>query len=411
MRGNGTGAYRWLAGAFGFYRRYHMNAPVTFKDEGITRLIEDHANEAYADYPIRWATREFELGSTFTSPSWGAALYHQSSYRWKSLTITAALRLDYEHARLNYRSTTHTGYDIIERASGALYRHDDIDIDDGGTLNKHFLQLLPKFSLSYSPDKRFTAWLSVAKGYKAGGFNTQMFSDVLQQRLMGMMGIGASYDIDRVVGYEPEKAWNYEAGVKFDLADGRFQAQFDAFYIDCRDRQLTTFPDGTTTGRVMTNAGKTRSAGIEAQLTATPLTGLTFIANYGFCDARFIEYNDGRADYHDKRVPYSPEHTLYLQTLYTVPLYASPWFKDLTFDVNLRGAGDIYWNEANTLRQPFYALLGAGVTLAGDEYSLQLWGRNLTSTHYDTFYFVSIGHEFLQRGHGIQFGATLQLHF
>ncbi len=409
-RGNGTGDYGWLAGVFGFYRRYHMNAPVTFKDVGIARLIEEHANEAYADYPIRWASREFVLGSDFISPSWGVAIYHQSSYTWKRLTATAALRLDYEHARLNYRSSTHTGYDIIERATGELFRHDNIDIDDSGTLNKHFLQLLPKFTLTYTFSKH-SAWLSVAKGYKAGGFNTQMFSDVLQQRLMGMMGIGASYDVDRVVGYKPEKAWNYEVGVKLYLADGRFKAQLDAFYIDCRDRQLTTFPDGTTTGRVMTNAGKTRSVGVEAQITAIPLTRLTLTANYGYCDARFIDYNDGRADYRDKRVPYSPEHTLYLQGLYTVPLNRGPWFSDLTFDVNARGIGDIYWNEANTQRQPFYMLLGAGVTLAGDGYTLQLWGRNLTNTRYNTFYFVSIGHEFLQRGHDRQFGLTLSLHF
>ncbi len=410
-RSNNTRAYSWLAGAFGFYRRYHMLAPVTFKDEGIARLIEDHANEAYGDYPIRWSSRQFVLGSDFISPSWGVALYHQSSYEWNHFTFTGALRLDYEHASLTYRSTTHTGYDIIERATGTLYRHDDIDIDNSGKLKKDFLQLLPKFSITYSPNKRFSAWLSVAKGYKAGGFNTQMFSDVLQQRLMGMMGIGASYDVDRVVGYKPEKAWNYEAGVKLDLADGRLKAQFNAFYIDCRDRQLTTFPDGTTTGRVMTNAGKTRSAGVEAQVTAIPFKNFTLTANYGYCDARFVEYNNGRADYHNKRVPYSPEHTLYLQALYTVPLNGSPWFKDLIFDVNARGIGDIYWNEANTQRQPFYALLGAGITLAGDDYTLQLWGRNLTSTRYNTFYFVSIQHEFLQRGHGIQFGATLNLHF
>ena len=61
------------------------------------------------------------------------------------------------------------------------------------------------------------------------------------------------------------------------------------------------------------------------------------------------------------------------------------------------------------MRQPFYAQLGASVTLAGKRYSLQVWGRNLTDTQFSTFYFVSIGHEFLQRGQGRTVGAPLRV--
>ena len=63
------------------------------------------------------------------------------------------------------------------------------------------------------------------------------------------------------------------------------------------------------------------------------------------------------------------------------------------------------------MTQPFYALLGANATLQLKHIGLQLWGTNLTGTRYRTFYFVSIGHEFLQRGHGRALGATLRLNF
>lgn len=411
-RGDDSSAYKWLVGAFGFYRRYKMDAPVTFKDTGIARLIEDHINSVNPYYPVVWNERSFVLGSRFTNPTWGVALYHQSSYDWKRFTFTAGLRLDYEHTSLNHHSETHTGYRVIDAATGEIFHSNNIDIDDGGSLSKHFTELLPKFSITYHLPTagESSIYASVSKGYKAGGFNTQMFSDVLQQRLMGIMGIGAAYDINDIVGYKPEKAWNYEIGGHFESANRRVRGDIALFYIDCSDRQMTIFPDGTTTGRIMTNAGKTRSVGAEASLGVNFTDNLGMNLSYGYCDARFVRYNDGKADYKDKHVPYCPQHTLFAQAFYTYNFKGgSDWAQSITLDASLKGTGEIYWNEANTQRQPFYALLGSSITLAGKHYSLQLWGQNLTGTRYNTFYFVSISHEFLQRGRSRMLGATLRI--
>ena len=411
-RGKDNGAYKWLVGAFGFYRRYKMDAPVTFKDTGIAELIESHINDVNPYYPVVWNERSFILGSNFTNPTWGVALYHQSSYDWQRFTFTAGLRLDYEHASLNHHSETHTGYQVIEAATGTVYHSENIDIDDGGSLSKHFTELLPKFSITYHLPTagESSLYASVSKGYKAGGFNTQMFSDVLQQRLMGIMGIGAAYDIDDIVSYRPEKAWNYELGCHFESVNRRIKGDIALFYIDCRDRQMTIFPDGTTTGRIMTNAGKTRSLGAEASAKILFTDDFGMNLSYGYCDARFVRYNDGKADYKDKHVPYCPQHTLFAQAFYTYNFKRnSDWVQSITLDASVKGTGEIYWNEANTLRQPFYALLGSSITLTGKHYSLQLWGQNLTGTSYSTFYFVSISHDFLQRGKGRMLGATLRI--
>ena len=403
--------YQWTAGAFGYYRHTSMQAPVTFKDTGIAELIEGHRNEALPNYPIRWDTRTFVLGSEFVMPTWGAALYHQSSYHWRRFTFTAGLRLDYEHATLRYHSHTQTGYSTIRQADNTVFAHDDINIDDHNTLKKDFVQLLPKVSIAYdfATSQPLSITATVAKGSKSGGFNTQMFSDVLQQRLMRLMGIGASYDANEIVGYRPEKAWNFELGLHWTGCDGRLSTDVSVFYMDCRDRQMTIFPDGTTTGRVMTNAGKTRNWGGELTVHAAPWTGGNVLVTYGLTNARFVEYNDGKADYRHRHVPYSPGNTLFGQLTHQFAFTGSEWARSLTLDANVRATGEIYWNEANTMRQPFYALLGGSATLAGKHYSLQLWGRNLTGTRFSTFYFVSIGHEFLQRGPGRTFGATLRI--
>ena len=402
--------YNWLTGASGFYRRYRMDAPVTFYDYGIDQFIERHVNEYNPAYPIAWDSRSFVLGSHFTSPSWGAAFYHESSYCWGQWTLQAGLRLDYEHARLNYNSVTHTGYTIYIQQTGDIFAHESIDIDDHGRLNKDFFDVLPNVSLTWHPwpGKNHTVYLAASRGSKAGGFNTQMFSDVLQQRLMGMMGVGLQYDVDKMVGYKPEKAWNYELGGHFECWGARVQSDLDVFFMDCRDRQLTVFPPGTTTGRMMTNAGKTHSWGAEFAMSVAPndLTHLNI--SYGFTHATFKDYNDGKNDYEGKRVPYAPIHTLFAEASQSVKIGGDA-NKMLTVAANVRAVGDIYWDEANTLRQPFYALLGASITWQQKHYSLQLWGRNLTDTQYKTFYFVSIQHPFLQRGHGRSLGATLRI--
>ena len=413
-RGN-AGFYSWTAGVFGFYKHLDMDAPVTFLDYGISQLIEKYRNAANPQYPIAWDTRSFPLNSSFTIPTAGAAAYHESNFtvgRWR---FTAGLRLDYEHVRMRYRSGCRSGYTVlqtVEDGSTAPYAHIDVNIDENGRLSRSFVELLPKFAVMYSLDGSAdnNVYATVSKGYKAGGFNTQMFSDILQQDLMGLMGINATYDVDEVVGYRPEKSWNYEVGAHLQTADGRLRGDAALFYIDCRDQQLTVFPNGNTTGRMMTNAGRTRSFGAEVQLSVDRVGPFSFCFSYGYTDARFRKFNNGIADYRGKRVPYAPQNTVFAQAVYRRDC-GGALLDDITADVNVRAAGDIYWNEANTLSQPLYAQLGASVTLRRGCASLQLWGENLTDTRFSTFYFVSIGNEFVQRGRPLRFGATLRLSF
>ncbi len=405
------GAYSWLGGAFGFYKTTDMDAPVTFKDTGIAQLIERHRNNANPDYPIRWDGREFTLGSNFTLSNGGFALYHESTYETGGWRFEAGLRLDIERTSLNYRSHTNTGYTTMERhpdGSETPYSHKNIKIDDTGSLAHTFVEFLPKATVSYKAD-RLTPYFTFSKGYKAGGYNTQMFSDVLQQRLMSEMGMSSLYKLEEIVSYKPESSFNYEAGVHAALLPGRnLNVDATLFYIDCRNQQLTTFPAGTTTGRIMTNAGRTRSYGAELTVDWDVITDLKANVAYGYTNATFRKYNDGRADYRGKHLPYAPSHTLFAEVNYrATPLE----FCGVTPSISAtaRCAGEIYWNEANTVRQPFYCLPGLTIGLHATHWTLRLWARNLSNTRYDTFYFLSMGNEFVQHGAPRQFGATLRL--
>ena len=410
IKGNGTGSYKWLGGVFGFYKHLDMDAPVVFKDYGIEQLIENHRNNAIPAYPVYWDTREFLLSSNFTNPNYGLAVYHQSTYETGRWTFTAGLRLDYEHTSLTYHSLCNTSYSTYHATDNSLYSNTAVNIDATDKLSKSFLQLLPKISAIYNlPTKnRSNIFFSIAKGYKAGGFNTQMFSDVLQQKVMGVMGLSASYKTDEVVGYKPEQSWNFEIGTHLTSNDNRLSADISAFYIRCTDQQLTRFPDGSTTGRIMTNAGKARSFGAEIAVKYTPISNLELNASYGYTNAKFMEYDNGKQDFAHNYIPYSLGNTMFAGASYTLPTDKS-WLDNITFSANVKGVGKIYWDEANEISQPFYATVGASVRFENKDFSLDLWGQNLTDTDFKTFYFVSIGNAFLQRGKPRILGATLRV--
>ena len=412
VRSRDEGVYRWLAGAFGFVRHMRMEAPVTFLKDGIDNLILSHIRSE--EIRAWWGTPdsptdEFLLDSRFRNPSWGAALYHESTLvlgRWR---LSAGLRVDYEHGRLDYRSATASDYTTQTVSDGRIYPH-RIAIDNDDALRLSFTEVLPRFSaqVRLGAERRSTLYASVAKGYKAGGFNTQMFSDVLQQQMMKQMGIGTLGDVADIVTYKPEKSWNYELGSHLENPSGTLRADLALFWIDCRDQQLTVFPDDLGTGRMMTNAGRTRSFGGEASLQAVVARRLEFNAAYGYTNARFVRYDNGQEDFRPRFVPYAPQHTAAVQASWAIPA-GLRWLDRVVVSAGVSGLGRIWWNERNSLGQPFYLLTECSVRFEHRHYTLDLWVRNLFDTRYDAFYFVSIRNAFVQQGRPRTMGVRLSI--
>lgn len=402
--------YSWLIGVFGFYKGTDMHAPVNIKDTGIRHLIEDNVNRRLpAGMELRWDERNLLLASDFDITDWGLALYHQSTWTWRRLTLQGGLRWDIERVGLDYTSQANTSCTmgrLLPNGKWMPLKQQPLNIDDHGNLHQTFNQLLPQVTVAVDLGRGAGVRASVTKGYKAGGYNTQMFSDVAQQQLMQSVGLPVTYDPEKMMTYKPEKSWTYELSADYATADRRFAAEAVLFNQTVRDQQLTVFPDGNTTGRAMTNAGRTRSMGAELSATWHVTPALQFRAAYGYTNAKFTRYDNGKEDLQGKRLPYAPAQTLFAEAVYTFrPIgTVTP-----SLAVNTRGAGNIYWDDANTLKQPFYATLGASLTLSHAHGSLMLWGRNLTDTGYQTFYFESIGNRFIQRGQPWSIGATLRV--
>ncbi len=402
----------WITGAYGFYKRLRMEAPVTFLEDGIGDLILGAANAGIQSV-MPWAElmieeSAFDIASNFEIPTYGLALYHESSLRAGRWRFTAGLRLDYEASRMDYDNYTSIHY----RLSPMMPQFKELSMPFAGRERMDFLELLPKFAVNFSTGVG-ELYVAASRGYKAGGFNTQIFSDILQNRLMaammedmGMPAQPSPYNEASATTYKPEYSWNYEAGGHLAFAEGRVRTDFSLFWIECRDQQLTVFPEGTTTGRMMSNAGRSRSRGVEVSLSWNPTTRLGVWGSYGFTDARFVKFDDGEADYAGNVLPYAPRNTVSLGATYRLHVGARI-LDDVVVNCSWQGAGKIYWNESNTLSQNFYSQLGASVDLHKGDFTLSLWGRNLTGTDFYTFYFKSVGNSFFSHGKPRQLGLTL----
>lgn len=405
MRSEGDGAFSWLGGAFAFYKHTDMQAPVRFKQYGIDNLILKNANENWFSLfgkELSFRDDNFVIHDDFAIPTYGAAAYLQASYEVAGVEFSAGLRLDYEKTRMEYDSRA-----LVHYRTGKDAPYSALPVDFAGSNSTDALELLPSFSVSYSKGWG-SVYVSARKGFKAGGFNTQLFSDILQNKMTyALLGTNNEADASSTV-YKPETNWTFELGTRLlPLNDGSLEISATLFYIDCRNQQLTVFPKGMSTGRMMSNAGKSFSCGAEAAVKYT-FSRFALDASYGYSHAEFKEYKSGSNDYSGKMLPLAPRETVSASLSYDIPV-SSEFARRMQLNVGWTGVGRIYWNEENTLSQAFYGLWSASLNWEKGSFGLSLWGKNLLDEQYGTFYFRSIGNDFFAQGKPLQFGISLNV--
>lgn len=418
---NKTDNWNWLAGAFVFYKYLSMDAPVLFKQDGIQALILDNANNGIHsvgfDSDVEFKENEMLVKDNFKYPRYGAALYSQVDYSWRKWNFSLGLRFDWENVALDYETQTAINYRWLPYITSWQY----LSTQFNGKSDKDYMQILPKFAVTYNL-KHGMAYASVSKGYMTGGFNTSMFADIIRNQMMqdmlkdmgitpqqgtAMEDIYASYDKDEIIKYKPQYIWDYEIGTKLSLFQNKLDLTASLFYIDVRNQQITVFLTPQTTGRMMTNAAKSRSLGGEIAL-HTRFKKLNIGINYGYTNAKFTSFDDGKMNYDNKYLMYYPINTLCVMVDYLWRL-DNDYLDNVNFALTYNGTGNIYYNQQNTIKQDFYNLLGADITLKRGYYSLSLWARNILDTDYTTFYFLSSGNNFVQRGKPFTLGITLRI--
>lgn len=448
--------WQWTTGAFFMYEDMETTCPVTFYSDGVDYLngIFSSVLPSFPAMTLGFTGTELPFAADFSTPALNVALYHQSTLDLGAgLSVTAGLRLDYDHTKLDMTSgaAQDMTYNFTMPSFG-VNANLTADPSLAGTLQSDTWQLLPKVALQYNHRSgRGNVYVAVSKGYRSGGYNIQSYSELsetmLQRSMMqgvrdysvatinqmplpeaskqaaiaGMTGILNQYIPEEpdlgTLAYKPEQSWNFELGGHLKIIGDALRADYTFFCMLTKDQQLARFTENGF-GRVMVNAGKTRSCGAEVTLRSSLLDNrLKLTAAYGFTSAEFTDYYLGESsngevvDYTGNKVPYAPTHTLGVTAAFRQPL-AGRLLTAVGVSANVAGAGRIYWDEANTFSQPFYATLGA--TLSAElvnDVTIAVWGRNLTAAHYETFAFESMSNRFAQYGNPRCFGVDVNIHF
>jgi len=344
------------------------------------------------------------------------------------LKATLGLRLNYDWTKVSYDAFAYMNMTGGTAQAMATYRLTSHVID---SRSKSYTQLLPKFGLTYIfGEQSGNVYALVSKGYRAGGYNIQLFSDILQTDLNAhskdaMRGdydvehTEADYDaIDETISYKPEESWNFELGTHLNLFDGKLHADLSVYYMKIRNQQLSQLIPGSNYGRMMTNAGKSHTCGAEVTLRGRAVdNNLDWGVTYSFTNAKFDEYTANMIvseaevgktlRYDNNYVPFIPQHMFSAMADYHIGKF--------TVGVNLSGQGKTWWDEANTFNQKFYALLGAHADYDFGPVVVTLWGRNLTNTKYNTFAIASSAaggqRYFAQKANPLQVGLDVNIHF
>ena len=403
LRSNNISKWQGVTGLFLFGTINDINAPMMFQSGGID-MIQGFMDEAKANNPfmptLSIVNKEMPVKGLFIKPSLGAALYHQSSYAiTDKLSVTAGVRVDYEHTAIDYDSeaTLETSIKLPSPFVPAFRVDSTYKIT--GYTDTDFFQVLPKFALHYKLNNNHTLYTSLAKGHKAGGYNYSMFSDIIQAQMQAYVDI----DVDEKIYYKPEESWNVELGNKGILFNERYSYQLALFYIQNQNQQLSTTTSNGS--RMVSNAELAESYGGELSFKGDITDKLLAFGSYGYTHSIFSKYNANGINYKGKTVPFAPQNTIYIGAEYRIPI-AEEWLDQIVLSSYYTGIGGIYWNVENTLKEDYYGILNVDVSFAKNNTHIKFWVKNMLKDTYNTFYFESLGNSFIQQGKPISFGVS-----
>ena len=237
-------------------------------------------------------------------------------------------------------------------------------------------------SAKYDFSKDLMTYLSVATGYRAGGFS--LYSPINQP-------------------YKPENEISYEWGAKFEGLDHRLRLNGDVFYMVYSNKQITqVIHNSGGTENYIANAGKASYTGFELESVALPTPDLALDANVGYVHPKWITYfyaspgsnittNLVETDPGVLHFPYVSEWTLSTGAQYSFHSLLGNGVPVVRMDWSYKSKKDF---NSNDLLNPFNAatsappeeLLSASIKvtdiqIGAAKAEVEVYGKNLLDRH------------------------------
>jgi iron complex outermembrane receptor protein len=229
----------------------------------------------------QWSQELQAIGTSFDNKlNWLVGLYYFNeigNQRFSDAFFGFVLPLFSQRTKTNsYAVFAQGNYAITERTSitlGARYTRDDKHFDANiaaptsltAGLDANFEAFTPKFGLEHKFDPDVLGYVSVSRGFKAGGFN----------------GLSRAPAVLNTV-YRPQTVWAYEAGLKAETFGRKLLTNLAVFLNDINDLQQTA-QRGTDFPQI--NVGDARVWGVELEVSARPVKGLDLFGS--------VAYNNG----------------------------------------------------------------------------------------------------------------------
>lgn len=229
-----------------------------------------------------------------------------------------------------------------------------------------------------SVDHKFTpdilAYVSYDRGFKSGTFNV----GALNQPAV-----------------DPEKLDSIEVGFKSDLFDRLLRFNVAAFHYKYSGIQLgSTDNQGNA---LILNAASAKVDGMEIETTLAPrleFGRLQLNAGLALLNGRYSDFPNGPlntplptggnvqsfGDLSGNRMTHAPKWTLTLGGTFAVPVAGG----ELSMSGTYFHSAPYYWDSENRFQQKGFDLVNGQVAykFADDRYSVFVYGKNLTNTHY-----------------------------
>ncbi len=318
---------RWLAGVYAM------------------RLDDELDTFNWGDYYDPFYDFADSLNATFASDYSATNLAAFGQYEFELSKVT---RLNVG-LRVERRSTQYDDTDgLIENPSESMW---------GGEL-----------SLSHDHSESVTSFITLSRGYKAGGFNLGLVPDDRRE-------------------FGAEQMWNLEAGIKSSWLDRHLQVNASLFHSRRDDQQVRTsfqLDPGDPASFVFftDNAAEGETLGFEAELRWFPNEAWELYATLGLLDATFDKFETPQVNLDGRAQAHAPDYSYAVGGRYTHP---TGFFARV--DVTARDA--FFYDVSHDQKSQSYELANARIGYDAESWSVQLWARNLFDRDYTVrgFYF------------------------